>query len=143
MVLISPPIPSFSGIMNFFIKSQYEMMKLSIWCTRLQNSCCSPTGRGGENRCKSSGGAQAKGKTGWSSVYHQNCWKNLPGSQLFRFVKFSFPVTSLMPYYYAKTDHSLITPFIYTSNMIDSGVMWLGYYANKRIINATQVFVFG
>jgi hypothetical protein len=24
----------------------------------------------------SSGGAQGKGKTGWTSVYHQNCWKN-------------------------------------------------------------------
>jgi len=29
---------------------------------------------------------------GWNSVYHQICWKNESGSQLFRFVKFSFPV---------------------------------------------------
>ncbi len=28
------------------------------------------------NICSSSGGAQEKGKTGWNSVYHQNCCKN-------------------------------------------------------------------
>ncbi len=47
-----------------------------------------------------------KAKTGWNSVYHQNWWKFWFGSQLFRFVKFSFPVTCLMMPYYAKTGRS-------------------------------------
>ncbi len=53
----------------------------------------------------SSGGAQEKEKTGGNSVYHQNWWKNWFGSQLFPFVKFSFPVMHLMPYY-AETGRS-------------------------------------
>ncbi len=36
---------------------------------------------------------------------YQNWWKNQFGSQLCPFVKFSFPVTRLMPYY-AETDNS-------------------------------------
>ncbi len=34
------------------------------------------TDRSSENICRSSGGAQEKGKTGCHSVYHQNWWKN-------------------------------------------------------------------
>ncbi len=60
------------------------------------NNCA---GTSNEKICSSSGDAQEKGKTGWNSVYQQNCWKKYPGVQLFRFVKFSFPVTGLMPYY--------------------------------------------
>jgi hypothetical protein len=41
-----------------------------------------------------------KGKTGWNSMYHQNWWENQKfGSQLFCFVRFSFPLTRLMAYY--------------------------------------------
>ncbi len=53
----------------------------------------------------SSGGAQETRKTRWNSIYHQNWWKHSFGSQIFCFVKFSFPVTQLMPYY-AETGHS-------------------------------------
>jgi len=55
-----------------FIKSQYEMLKLSIQCTETNHHRC--TGRSSENIGSSSGGAQAKGKTGWNSVYHQIWW---------------------------------------------------------------------
>jgi len=57
-------------------------------------------------------GSQETWTMGWNSIYHQN----FHCSQLFRFVKFSFPVTPLMPYY-AKTGHPhpLIT-WLYTDN---------------------------
>jgi hypothetical protein len=46
---------------------------------RLETSC---TGMSSENICSNSGGAQAKGKTGWNSVYHQN-WKTSLGNSYF------------------------------------------------------------
>jgi hypothetical protein len=55
-----------------FIKSQYEMLKLSLQCTETNYSRC--TGKSSENICSSSGGARKKGKTGWNSVYHQIWW---------------------------------------------------------------------
>ncbi len=55
-----------------FIKSQYEMLKLSIQCTETNYNRC--TGRSNENICSSSGGPQPKGKTGWNSVCHQIWW---------------------------------------------------------------------
>jgi hypothetical protein len=58
----------------FYAGGWYEMMKLSILCTRFETNYSSCTVRSSENICNSSGGAQAKGKTGWNSVYHQNWW---------------------------------------------------------------------
>ncbi len=51
------------------------------------------------------GRCSGKRKTQDETVYDQNWWKNQFGSQLFPFVKFSFPATRLMPYY-AETGHS-------------------------------------
>jgi hypothetical protein len=56
------------------IKSQYEMLKLSIYCTRFETNYNSCTDRNSEKIGSSSGGAQDNGKTGWNSVYHQNWW---------------------------------------------------------------------
>jgi hypothetical protein len=47
-----------------FIKSQYEMLNLSIQCTRFESNYNNCTGTISENICSSSGGAQEKGKTG-------------------------------------------------------------------------------
>jgi hypothetical protein len=58
--LLSPPIPSFSGIRK--VRKFY--LNLSIKCTRFQINYSSCTGRSSENICSSSGGAQEKGKTG-------------------------------------------------------------------------------
>jgi len=58
--------------------------------------CSNCIDRSSENICNSSGGAQEKGR---NSVYYQNWWKTKFGSQLFRFVKFSFLVTRFMAYY--------------------------------------------
>ncbi len=49
-------------------------------------------GRSNENICSNTEGALEKGKTGWNSSSHQNWWKNQFGSQLFCFIKYSFPV---------------------------------------------------
>ncbi len=60
-----------------FIKSQYEMLKLSIF--NAQGSrviMVIGTGKSSENIGSSNGGAQEKGKRGWNSVYDQNWWKN-------------------------------------------------------------------
>ncbi len=43
-----------------FIKSQYELLKLSILCTRFERNYSSCTGRSSENLCSSSGAAQVK-----------------------------------------------------------------------------------
>jgi hypothetical protein len=53
--LVWPPIPSFSGIYEVrnFIKSGYEMLKLSIQCTRFESNFSSCTGRSSENICSS------------------------------------------------------------------------------------------
>ncbi len=59
--LLSSPIPSFSGIRKA-MKSQYEMLKLSIQCTETNYSRC--TGKSSQNICSSSEGAREKGKTG-------------------------------------------------------------------------------
>ncbi len=42
------------------IKSQYELLKLSILCTRFERNYSSCTGRSSENLCSSSGAAQVK-----------------------------------------------------------------------------------
>ncbi len=99
---------------EIFIKSGYEMLKLSIWCTRFESIYSSCTGRSSENICSSNAVAQEKGNRAWNSVYHPNLWKNQFGSQLFPFVKFSFPITRLMPYY-AETGRSypLIVAWLY------------------------------
>ncbi len=62
-----------------FIKSGYEMLKLSIWWTMLQSHYySSPTSRSSENICSSSGSAQEKGKRGQNrmklSLPKKNCW---------------------------------------------------------------------
>jgi hypothetical protein len=44
------------------------MLILSIWCTRLETTYSSPTLRSSENICRSSGGAQDKGKIGWKKI---------------------------------------------------------------------------
>jgi hypothetical protein len=49
---------------------------------RLESIYSSCTGMSSENICSNSGGAQAKGKTGWNSVYHQN-WKTSLGNSYF------------------------------------------------------------
>jgi len=58
-----------------FIKSQYEMLKLSIQSTRFESNYSTCRGRS-ESICSNSWGAQEKGKRGWNSFYHQNWWKN-------------------------------------------------------------------
>jgi hypothetical protein len=57
------PLSLVSAKQGNFIKSQYEMLKLSIYCTRFQTNYSSCTGRSSENICRSSGGAQEKEKT--------------------------------------------------------------------------------
>ncbi len=47
-----------------------------------------------------------------TQVHHQNWWKNQFGSQLFRFVKFTFPVMRLV-LYYAETGCSCWTLQLY------------------------------
>ncbi len=44
-----------------------------------------------ENLCSTSGGAQEKGKTGWNSVYHWNCWKKLVWIPIISFCKIFIP----------------------------------------------------
>ncbi len=77
------PIPSFSGIrkvrtfyqiLAWNAPTHYEMLKLSIYCTRFETNYSSCTSKRSENICSSSGGAQENGKIGWNSVYHQNWW---------------------------------------------------------------------
>jgi hypothetical protein len=65
--MFSPTIPSVSGIRKvrkFFLKSQYEMLKLRIQCRRYDSNYSSCTGRSIDNTWSSSVGAQEKGKTG-------------------------------------------------------------------------------
>jgi hypothetical protein len=51
-------------------------------------------------QCSSSGGAQEKGKEGMKlSLQPKLVGKTRLGPSYFRFVKFSFPVMRLMPYY--------------------------------------------
>ncbi len=59
---------------EIFIKSQYEMLKLSIQCTRFETNYSSSTVTSSANIYSSSEGARGKGKTRWNSVYHQNWW---------------------------------------------------------------------
>jgi hypothetical protein len=47
---------------EILFKSQYEMLKLSIECTRFESNYNSCTGRSSENICNTSGGAQEKRK---------------------------------------------------------------------------------
>jgi len=102
--------PHFTGI-NKVMKGNEILLNLSIKCW---NSAFNAQGsrviivvgqEGSENICRTSGGAEEEGKTGWNSVYHQNWWKIQFGSEIFCFVKFSLSVKRLMPYY-AKTGHS-------------------------------------
>jgi len=46
------------------MKSGYEMLKLQHLMHKVRGNYSSPTCRSGENICRSSGGAQEKGKTG-------------------------------------------------------------------------------
>jgi hypothetical protein len=68
--------------------------------------------------CSSSGGAQEKGR---NSVYYQNWWKTNFGSQLFRFVKFSFPVTRFMACY---TETGSFRPLIARLDFTDNSNVW-------------------
>jgi hypothetical protein len=61
-----PLTPLFSGIRKVR-KCQYQMLNLSIQCTRIERNYNSRAGRSSENLCSSSGGAQEKRKTGWKS----------------------------------------------------------------------------
>jgi hypothetical protein len=49
---------------------------------RLESNYSSCTGMSSEKTCSNSGGGEAKGKTGWNSVYHQN-WKTSLGNSYF------------------------------------------------------------
>jgi hypothetical protein len=95
---VSPPYPLFQWYLQskeIFIETGYEMLKLSIWCTRFRRiirvSC---TGRSSENICKSLVQALRKNET-------QDETLSLPPKLVeklvrvpvtFSFVKFSFPV---------------------------------------------------
>ncbi len=89
---LSPPIPLFEWYpqsKEIFIKSQYEMLKLSIQCTRFESNYSSCTGRSSENICSSIEGAQRKGERGDETQFTTKIWwNNQFGSQIFRFVKF-------------------------------------------------------
>jgi hypothetical protein len=52
------------------IKTQCEMLKLSIECTRFERNYSSCTGRNSENICSSSAGALDKRKPWWNSENH-------------------------------------------------------------------------
>jgi hypothetical protein len=56
------PLSVVSAKSVYFIKSQNEMLKLSISCTRFETNYSSCTRRSSENICSSSVGAQEKGK---------------------------------------------------------------------------------
>jgi hypothetical protein len=71
-------------LFQWYSQSKENLLNLSMKCWNSAfhaqglkvanyNSC---TGRSSENICSINGGAQEKGKTGWNSVYHQNCWEN-------------------------------------------------------------------
>jgi hypothetical protein len=58
------PLSVVSAKQRHLNKSQYEMLKLSIQCTRFETNYSSCTHKSSENICSSTGGAQEKGKTG-------------------------------------------------------------------------------
>jgi hypothetical protein len=80
-----------------------------------------------------------RGKTGWTSIYHQNWWKKLVWIPvIFPFVKFSFPVMGLMSYY-AKTGRSrpLLLAWLYRQ------LMWLLVKPNTYLYGqSAQIFLF-
>jgi hypothetical protein len=79
------------------------MLKLSIECTRFVSNYSSCTGRSSENICSGSRGAQLKDRKKVSLP------PKLVEKLSFRFVKFSFPVACLMPYY-VETGQAILTP---------------------------------
>jgi hypothetical protein len=66
--LLSPPIPLSVVSVKYgkFIKTQYEMLKLSISCTRFERNYSSCSGRSSENICSTCGGTREKWKTRWN-----------------------------------------------------------------------------
>jgi hypothetical protein len=77
------------------------MLKLSIQCTRFESNCSSCEKYMYE-QCRRSGKRKHRMKL---SLPPKSAEKLVIGSQLFPFVKFSFPVMRLMPYY-AETGRS-------------------------------------
>ncbi len=76
-----PPTLSFNGIRKVrnFNKSQYEMLKLSIWCTRFETNYSSLSQVGAVKTYVAAVQWRRSGKKErqdeWNSVYHQNWWK--------------------------------------------------------------------
>ncbi len=71
-----PSLSEVSKVLNFFIKSGNEMLKLGSWCTSFESNYSACTCRSSKNICSISGGAQEKRQrervtTVWNSVYHK------------------------------------------------------------------------
>jgi hypothetical protein len=125
---LSPPIPSFQWYSQSneiiislvfqwypqsnenFIKSQYEILKLIIECTRFKTNYSSCIGRSSENICSSIGGAQEKGKRGMKLSLPPKSVEKLVWVPIISFCKISFPVMHLMAYFILKP--AVLAPII-------------------------------
>jgi hypothetical protein len=80
------------------MKSQYEMLKLSILCIRLESNYGSSTYMSSKNMCSSTEGAQEKGNEGMKLSLPQKLVEKLVWVPAISFCKISFPVTHLRAY---------------------------------------------